>query len=362
MSSKTTLTDIANALGISVATVHRAINEQGRINEATKQQILEKAREMNYPLKSFTSLASIKRSIAFVCPNNFFYQEIISGAKASTYEHKAWNISTHFLLSDDYSTQAQIEQLNEIIKSSAYDGLVISPTHTMLLNPLIQSLAEKNIPTVTVNNDLQSSSRACFVGEDSYMAGRMAAELYSSILPGGSKVAVMQSLVSAEGLKHRIDGFCDYIRTDKRLALLGIYDFYDNLENAFETAKQIIENTDANGIFVNSMIGTIGVLRAIRDQKPQKTPFIIGFDFNEEIKEGIEQDLLFGTLVQSPYRQGYDAIKVIYKIMINDNKQLKRDLIHIPTQLIIKSNIKQTKYNYSLKLDTELYGGDIEEL
>jgi hypothetical protein len=186
--------------------------------------------------------------------------------------------------------------------------------------------------------------------------------LYSSILPGGSKVAVMQSLVSAEGLKHRIDGFCDYIRTDKRLALLGIYDFYDNLENAFETAKQIIENTDANGIFVNSMIGTIGVLRAIRDQKPQKTPFIIGFDFNEEIKEGIEQDLLFGTLVQSPYRQGYDAIKVIYKIMINDNKQLKRDLIHIPTQLIIKSNIKQTKYNYSLKLDTELYGGDIEEL
>jgi ABC-type sugar transport system substrate-binding protein len=360
MNDKTTLTDIANVLGVSVATVHRALTGQGRINESTKQMIISKASEMNYTTKIETS-AKKKLNLAFLCPDNFFYQEIISGAKVSTDEYRVFGLNTHFLLSKDYSAQAQIDQLNEILKNGRYDGIVVSPIHTMLLNPLIQNLADRNIPTVTVNNDISSSCRVCFVGEDSYMSGQMAAELYSNILSEHSKIAMMQSLVSAEGLKKRIDGFGDFIRNDKRMDLLGIYDFYDNIENAFETSKQIIVNTDAKGIYVNSMIGTIGVLRAIKELNPEKPPFIIGYDFNDEIKECIKSNLMFGTLLQSPYRQGYYAVKVLYKILSNGMHKFKTDTLNTPSQLIIKSNLRQIKNDHSLELDSWLYTGNLDE-
>jgi LacI family transcriptional regulator len=353
VANKTTLSDIAEALGVSVPTVHRALTGQGKISENTKQMIINKASEMNY-FKKRDDKTTKKFNLAFLCPDNFFYKEIINGAKAATNEYKVFGLNTYFLLSKDYSTLAQIEQLKEILRDDQFDGIVISPTHTMLLNPLIKNLADKNIPTVTVNNDISSSCRVCFVGEDSYVSGQMAAKLYSNILSDHSKIAVMQSLVSVEGLKKRIDGFYDFIQNNQHLDMMGIYDFYENIENAFETAKQIIVNTNVNGIFVNSMIGTIGVLRAIKEIKPEVPPFIIGYDFNEEIKECIENGLMFGTLLQSPYRQGYDAIKVLYKILYNGKKYFK-DTLNTPTQLIIKSNLRQIKIDHSLELDSWLY-------
>ena len=48
---KVTLKDIAEALDVSITTVSRAINNQGRVGTGTRQQILDKARELGYEIK-----------------------------------------------------------------------------------------------------------------------------------------------------------------------------------------------------------------------------------------------------------------------------------------------------------------------
>ena len=350
MKNNVTLTDIAEALNVSIATVHRALTGKGRINLATKQMILAKAEELGYK-NIYAPNPDRETNIAFICPDNFFYQEIIKGAQASSNEYKELGLKITFLLSDDYSPQKQIDELNKIIDGENFDGIVISPTHTMLLNPLLDSLHEKNIPAVTVNNDISESGRLCFVGEDSYSSGQMSAQLYSSIMKEHSKIALMKSLVSAEGLRQRIEGFSAFVESDKRLGMLGVYDFYDNINDAYETAKLIMQNTEAEGIFTNSMIGTIGTLRAIKELKLDNPPFMIGYDLNDEIKQGIEAGLLFGTMFQSPYRQGYYSVKVLYNIILNDGKQFNGGLFNIPTFLIMKSNLESVSHNFSILLD-----------
>lgn len=350
MSQKTTLSDIADSLGISVATVHRALTNSGRISKKTKEMIIQKAQEMNYETNMIASSLSSKKKLkfAFLCPNNFFYNEIITGAKAASDEYKILGLVTDYLLTESYSPQEQVQQLNLILEENNYDAVALSPTHTLLLNPLIESLAERHIPVVTFNNDVSNTSRNCFVGENSYISGQMAAQLYCSILPQGSKIAVMQSLVSAEGLRQRIKGFCDYVKTDKRLDILGIYDFYDNIENAYEISRQILLSTHTKGIFSNSMMGTIGTCRSIKELYTSDFPFVIGYDYNKELEGYMVQDILYGLLSQSPYLQGYYTIKLLYNLL-NTPGISKLDPLYLPTQLIMKSNLQQIEESMVLQ-------------
>ena len=341
MGSKTTLADIAESMGLSVATVHRALTGQGRINEDTKQRILQRAAEMQYQPNVIASHLSSKRKskIAFLCPDNFFYQNIIEGAKAAYNEYRIFGLSIDFLLADNYSPQIQSEQLTEIINQHSYDAIALSPTHTLLLDPLVEAATKQGIPVVTFNNDLPNSSRSCFVGENAYISGQLAAQLYCSILPKGSSVALMRSLVSAEGLTQRIHGFLDYIQRQSDIQVAGVYDFYDNIENAYEISKQLLLSTKIPAIFSNSMMGTIGIARAISEL--QSNTFVLGYDINEEIEEYIRRQVLFGSFFQFPYRQGYYTIKVLYKLLKENALTLDTNVLYLPTQLILKTNLSQ---------------------
>lgn len=67
---KASIQDIANALGLSRNTVSKALNGQPGITEATRQRILEQAREMNYKSMGDMSVASQalpQRDILLMC-------------------------------------------------------------------------------------------------------------------------------------------------------------------------------------------------------------------------------------------------------------------------------------------------------
>ena len=346
MKSRSTLTDIAEAMGISVATVHRALTGKGRISPETKARILKTAQEMRYSPNLIASTLSSKRQLrfSFICPDNFFYQEIIEGARRATQELAAFGVETDYMLSGGYNPVDQIAALKSVLASGKYTGVALSTTHNLLLNPAVDALSEAGIPTIAFNNDLSSSRRLCFIGEDPLVSGRFSAEIYASTLPEGSEIAVMRSLVPAEGLTLRVDGFVDGIQEFAKHRLLGVYDYYDDLKSAEQTAEQILTGTNAHAIFANSMIGSLGIGRAIR--KVNRDAFVIGYDLNDEMQKNIHDGKLFGTLFQSPYKQGYYAIRLLYKALTGSMQAIRGKKFHIPTQLLLKSNLEQASRNY----------------
>ena len=357
MKERVTLIDIANDLGVSVATVHRALNGKGRISESTKALIQSRAEEMNYQSNIIAKILSSKKkfNIAFICPNNFFYEEIINGASAATKELRIFGITTDYLLSNDYNPQTQVDKLNEIIENKNYDAVAISPCHNLLLNPLINNLVENQIPVITFNNDASASKRTCFVGENSYVAGCLPAQLYEKILPQGGIVAIMRSMVSAEGLSLRVNGFIEYLNQNGNLNINGIYDFYDSINEAYLISRQILLTTQINAIYVNSMMGTIGTARAIKELNMQDSVFMIGYDLNDEISNYIKDGIIFGTLVQSPFMQGYYSIQLLFKTLTSNIKQsLLNGSLFTKTQLFIKSNLIQNE-NTEIENITHLF-------
>ena len=66
----------------------------------------------------------------------------------------------------------------EELREKGFNGIALTPSEDQLLRARIDQYQEEyGIPIVTFNADLEDTKRLCFVGQDTFQAGRTAAGL-----------------------------------------------------------------------------------------------------------------------------------------------------------------------------------------
>lgn len=89
--NKTTIVDIANALGITPSTVSRALSGNSKIKDSTRKAVQEKAKEMGYVRDSVASgfRKGVTRTVGIIVPriNREFFSGIISAAESVLVDH-----------------------------------------------------------------------------------------------------------------------------------------------------------------------------------------------------------------------------------------------------------------------------------
>jgi len=341
LSKRIRLQDIAKETGTSVSTVHRALKNPEKVSEQQYTRIREVADELGYEVNLIASSLSSKKTLRFamLCPHNTFYEQVISGVRAAEQELQVYGVTVDLIHSKEYSYSEQTEQLNEIAENPAYDGIAIAPAHTQLLNPSIDRLIENGIPVITFDNDIPHSSRKFYVGQNPKIAGETAAFLYDYILPPESTVAVMGSYVDAFGLNERLRCFKEYLIGTGKLAVTNNFQYFDSVDGAYEMCSQILLNIKPAAIFSNSMLGTIGSARAIKDMEQAGKVFIVGFDINDEIVSFLEEGVLFASLNHAPFMQGSIAVKTLLRLTKGTFKDLS-DCVYLNTNVVFKTNAK----------------------
>ena len=119
---RVTAKDVAERAGVAASTVSRALNSPGRINEQTRQRILDAARELG--IYSAPRPADRKGLVALLVPDvtNPFYFDIIR----STQEQLRTAGFMQLLIDtgESHSTEAEtLAQLEGIV-----DGVILSAT------------------------------------------------------------------------------------------------------------------------------------------------------------------------------------------------------------------------------------------
>lgn len=146
-----TISDVAEALGVSKTTVSRAISGKGRIGEATRARVLSYIEEHDYkPSVIAKGLAQSKTfNICVVMPGNYalvdlpFFQEVIMGIQEIA-GIEEYDILLCICQENDISS------LERIISNRKVDGVILLRTY---LNDLqIELLQNKKIPFVTVGS------------------------------------------------------------------------------------------------------------------------------------------------------------------------------------------------------------------
>lgn len=146
-----TISDVADALGVSKTTVSRAISGKGRISDSTRQKVLDYIKVHDYkPNVIAKSLAQSKTfNICVVMPGDYalvdlpFFQEAIMGI-----QEIAGMMEYDILLC--ICQDNDISSLRRVIMNRKVDGVIL--LRTFVDDPQIEFLKNKNIPFITTGS------------------------------------------------------------------------------------------------------------------------------------------------------------------------------------------------------------------
>ena len=153
----TTIYDIAQVTGMSHGTVSRALNDNVRISQKTKQKVMTAARELGYrPTHAARSLKTGKtNTLGLVVPDfkNPFYTEFIRTAETVCLDRNYRLMPVEYAL-DSHRQRACLEQMLE----TRCDGVIAFFSDVTEFRDLLDEFWDKHIPCVMPFLDLPSAT------------------------------------------------------------------------------------------------------------------------------------------------------------------------------------------------------------
>ncbi|MBF2455747.1 LacI family DNA-binding transcriptional regulator [Listeria welshimeri] len=275
---KTSIKDIAKLSGVSVATVSRVINDNGRFSEETRQKVLAVIKETNYQMNfSAKSLRMNKSfSVGILVPDisNYFFSSVVQQMEAILFEQGYSTI----ICNTGRNLDKELAYLN-MLESKMVDGLiVISGADEFGFN---YSNAENGIPYVCIDRQPKDKKDTIFISSNHYQGAFEATE---ALIHAGAKspVIFMHSRQSSSA-KERLKGFQDAlkknnIQMDPELSIFTMDlqkpDYQKNIATFVQKAKKM------DGIFaINDHIAIelLNFLPTIGKKIPDDIK-LIGFD------------------------------------------------------------------------------------
>ena len=205
-----TTKDLARECGVSLTTVQRALHNNGRINEKTKEKILEKAKELNYQpdLIARTLVSGKSMQIGLIVPffDNQYYPRLCNSlAEQVSKEGYILNILLH---EDDKELE---KKTINMLQGNHVDGIILNPINKG--EDLLEILRTMHTNCCLLGIDEVDDCPIPCVGNDETKAGKAAMEY---ILQKGYRdvIFVVPTLHDADGVYNfghhrRLDGILE---------------------------------------------------------------------------------------------------------------------------------------------------------
>lgn len=333
--------DLAEALGVSIGTIDRALHNKPGINPETRKKVLRIARILGYRPNMAARYLSSKRSItigvSIPLEIAYFYDDVRDGIfeAASAFEPLGVRLLYRPFM---VLGQEEVEAFEDILREDI-QGVVISPGYPELLKPRIEKAIRRGVPVVCVATDAPGTNRLTSISVDPYANGSIAGELMGQFLPARSKVIVvtgMQVTVDhgqkVQGFRQRFPQFCP------QGEVLSVIEAHDEESEAYEKCRHILrKNPSISGIYI-STANSLPVIRAIEDSGLVGKIKVISTDFFLAMVPLIESGKIAATIYQRPREQGRIAFQTIYRFLIEDVRPPAR--IQLDPAIIMRSNLE----------------------
>ncbi len=339
---KATIYDIAELTGVSIATVHRALNDKARISPDTKQRILDAAKDLGYKVNvAAQCLRRLPIHIGAIlfCPVEEYVDAIVEGITTSGRELEKYNVSVDVRKLPYTDSRACLDQTCDLIRSFAhmgYQGIILfmsaTTDQTQELTALVNELSESGIIFATVANDLPDLRRDLHVGVDAFMAGRMAAELLS-FRCDQKEVALLVAARNSPVNVEYINGFSSYAERGV-FSAIHVYEHFDDSHRVTEATERMLEqHPNLAGVYMTTASSALAC-RSIKEA--HRDLAVITTDILSETPELLQSGIANAAIFQNPYRQGKNVVRQLYNHITSHECEGVR---LIPPHIVLSSNI-----------------------
>ena len=340
--------DIAVKAGVSTGTVDRVLHDRGHVSPDAREKVLKVLEELNYQPNIIASTLAYNRilRLAAIIPafeKDPFWQQPKQGIDLALQAVQHYGITLDFFTFDDSDT-TDFDQKTRKVLTGKYDGVLLAPVLRVEGFLFMNELSHKGIPYVQINTFVPREDKAClcYVGQDSYQSGMLAAKLLNNSLQEGDAVAILhleKKVINALHLQDKERGFSDYFAQENQRGLEILRFNFDSFEdgaklNAFIT--QILENHPRlRGIFLTT--SRMYLIAPIFEAIKRSDVVLVGFDLVEQNLHYLNMGRIHFLINQNPFKQGYLGIlnlfqHLILKKPVNSEQFLPLDIV-VPENL-----------------------------
>lgn len=272
------LNEIAEKLGLSTATVSRALNDKPGVNDETRKRVLELAADLNYtPNSAARSLAlSSTHTIGFLSVDHNlplagdpFYLRIMRGAEQELSRRG------YFLLVSTLYEDLQDASNLQLLREKRVDGLILAGP--FFAQRFILSLKATGIPFILIDNNLTQTPVNCVMAEDERGSYTATAHLLEH---GHRQIACLIGPTQWASSRARASGY-RHAMEDANLTPHLFFQPETTADTGYAAMREALEQfPEMTAAFCNNDAMAFGAIKAAKDcgRSLPKDLALIGFD------------------------------------------------------------------------------------
>jgi len=327
--------DIAERIGVSTATVSRALYNTGYVKDETRKKILEVAESVGYRKHKEDKTSKVKTNLAGVIVSditNLFFTQVVRGIE-DVLSSAGYSL---LLCNADEDIEKETNYLR-VLQNKKVDGIILAPAGGD--HKGIRGIINRGIPLVLIDRLIDGLEADGVIIDNISGAYEGVSHL---ILEGYKRIGIITGPLEVMTARERLEGY------KKALIEAGI-EFNESLvengkytqEGGYRAVKRFIERAKPNALFVTNNVMTTGVLLALKEMniKIPEEIGIVGFD-DLEWAPLINPPLT--TISQPIYTIGSTAAQLLLR-RLGRTAELRKEVVILKPELIVRESSKRGK-------------------
>lgn len=331
---------IADALGISIGSVDRALHGRTGVSPSTRDRVLKMAAKLDYKPNIAARSLKLNRHIRIgvFLPKEIasFFDPLRAGIRNASKETTGANIEVVFH-SYPHIGEGEIACLQKH-HWQEFDGIIMAPGNPADLSEIAHTADENRLPIVFVATDAARLPHLSSVAVESATSGGIAAELLGQLLPRPSSVVTITGDLHIQDHADKLRGFAAGLALHSpHLALLPAIESHESPADAHRAALKLLKrHPQLGGIYINTA-NSVPILRAIEECGRLGKIKVIATDLFTELADLIESGAVFATLNQRPGTQGRLAFEILSRYLISDVTPRRK--VRLTPHIVLRSNL-----------------------
>jgi LacI family transcriptional regulator len=327
-----TMIDVAKKAGVSVATVSRVINGNGKVSKTLEQKVLRAIENLNYHPSTLARSFKMQetRLIGIIIPllDHPFFSKL-----AQVMEQELFQNNYRAIVCNTEENQARELEYIEILLRQRIDGVIINSA--LENTDYLLALNEQNVPCVLIDRNVERF-QCSKVFSDNSLGGYLGMKYLMEL--GHERIRIVAPFAFAHPVQYRMRGIREamaefgYKETPNMFLTSDDHSFEMGIQAGIELAQS---NPRPTAIFALTDVTAVGIIHGLAKMglRVPNNISVMGYD-DIPLSAYVLPPLT--TVAQSITQMGKKAVEILLNHI--QNPDLPAEKAVLPTKLIIRDS------------------------
>lgn len=337
-----TTKDIAEAAGLSLATVDRVLNDRPNVSNRSRKKVQQAVDEMGY-VRNLAAVNLAKNRtylFRFIFPmsGDLYLQELIGQVRQAGIDLKSDLTDVGY---DQISMQDPHKVANflSMLEKEKVDGVAIMAPESPQVRDAITRLSERRIKVVQFLSGQENFEKSDFVGADNIAAGATAGRIVSKFLGkvSGKVMVIADTMQSLDNIQRRL-GFDRVLNTNFPLleALPSLETYGDKARTERIIFHQFQNERDIVAVYVMSSEARVPITQ-VSDCKDLKLLTVVAHERTPFTEKALRNEQIDAIVAQNPGHAVRSALRILRARC--DNRPIVTAQEKIRIEVLLKDNL-----------------------